>query len=286
MSLVEPGGGRRCGSKVVVEMTNRVDWEVVDVQRYWGMMREIVRRGRRGGELEGRVVWVANNRVEGGYLERGVGKKVGVRVLRPLGVVRGGVGYPEELPRPVDTNFVARAHYCGSIYTHLQRAFHIPLTIVPAGQHYGGPEGLLRFKAFIDFPYQYSVMKFYENIAAGVPQFVPTPRLLKEVLESGKHCTGWISIPLLETLSQTFPLPSPVDRNPETFPAWSRLMDYYDPLFAPYVYYFDSIAELTRFSRDARVGVVDERNVRETGRVFYEGYREEILEGWREVFFK
>ncbi len=48
---------------------------------------------------------------------------------------------------------------------------------------YGGPATLAKYKAYIEFPYQVSTMKFYENIAHGVVILVPTARFLQALME-------------------------------------------------------------------------------------------------------
>ncbi|KAJ3021093.1 UNVERIFIED_CONTAM: hypothetical protein HDU68_009810, partial [Siphonaria sp. JEL0065] len=213
LSLLEEEPSRRCQSKVVVEMTNRFDWEA-----------------------------------------------------------------PAKT-----TDFISRQHYCGKIYSKLANRYHVPINIVPAAAHYGGPKNLLSFKGFIDFPYQYSVMKFYENIAYGVPQFVPTPRLLEELLWSGDHCSSWVSVHLLKTMDRKSPKKFSDSANP-LFPSWAQLMDFYNPIFTPYVYYFDSLQELADLNPKATINDLDTRNIRKEGRLFYIKFREELLQGWVELF--
>ncbi|KAI9310349.1 hypothetical protein BDR26DRAFT_814530, partial [Obelidium mucronatum] len=40
--------------------------------------------------------------------------------------------------------------------------------------HYGGPKTLKKYKAYIEFPYQVSTMKLYENLAEGVLMLIPS----------------------------------------------------------------------------------------------------------------
>jgi hypothetical protein len=53
------------------------------------------------------------------------------------------------------------------------------------GYHYGGPTTLAQYKAFITIPYQVSTMKMYQNLAAGVVTYVPSPGYLKTIAEVG-----------------------------------------------------------------------------------------------------
>jgi hypothetical protein len=53
---------------------------------------------------------------------------------------------------------------------------------------YGGPLALAKKKAFIDIPYQASVMKFYENFVAGVLTLVPSAELYCKLFTVGISC--------------------------------------------------------------------------------------------------
>ncbi|KAJ3060724.1 hypothetical protein HDU98_003343, partial [Podochytrium sp. JEL0797] len=169
---------QQCRSQIIVELTNRFDWGMPAFEKsaYYAIMRRVVKTGK--------VIWVVNNRVEAVYLEHKLRVNLnefgGVRLLRPLGVVEE-YAYPSHLPPPSKQTYIARNHHLTHIYSTLLKK--LPITLIPPGQQFGGPTSLLKFKAFIDIPYQYSVMKFYENIAAGVVQVVPTPRFLAELIE-------------------------------------------------------------------------------------------------------
>ena len=104
-----------------------------------------------------------------------------VRVLRPLGVAPE-YPYPLDLPEPNANAFAARMHY-SSVYSVLKRKYNVPVAVFPFGHKYGGPKNLLRFKGFIDIPYEYSTMKLYENIAFGIPMIIPTPSFLQELYD-------------------------------------------------------------------------------------------------------
>ncbi|KAJ3059591.1 hypothetical protein HDU98_004433, partial [Podochytrium sp. JEL0797] len=173
-SLVEKNPAKRCKSVVIVEMTNRFDWDIKDHSVFYRLIRDLVRRSDK--DLKGRVVFVANNNIEQAFLElrAGVHFAKPIPVLRPIGISKHHE-YPDDMENPDFSNFAARTHDTTHIFHDMRDKHNIPLTIFPFNHKYGGPENLLRFRAFIDVPYQYSVMKFYENIAAGVPQFVPTP---------------------------------------------------------------------------------------------------------------
>ncbi|KAJ3064659.1 hypothetical protein HDU98_011953 [Podochytrium sp. JEL0797] len=281
LSLLElRGDGKRCGAgKVVVEMTNRFDWDVeeeTDRDEFYALMRRLVETSREGGELEGEVVWVANNLAEKRWLERRVGVDgVDVKLLRPMGGSDGRVAYPSDLPAPNPTKIITQRHKT-LLHSHLLHTLNLSLTIIPFSHPYGGPHHLAKFKAFLDIPYQYSTMKLYENIAYGVPLLVPTPRFLLEMGYSGLHPIPLFSPQVLGVLDDGV-------LKERYHTGWARYVDYYDPEFAPFITYFDSYDELKGWVDKSREEVG--RDVRVAGPLFYEGVRRRVVEGWREVLF-
>ncbi|KAJ3241856.1 hypothetical protein HDU81_009718 [Chytriomyces hyalinus] len=275
-SLLEKDPMKQCRSKIVVEMTNRFDWDVSDKAAYYNTISALVQLSKT--TLKDKLFWVANNNVEKAFLEHKVGVSMpAVRVLRPLGVAPE-YPYPLDLPEPNANMFAARQHY-STVYSVLKRKYDIPIAVFPFGHKYGGPKNLLRFKAFIDMPYEYSTMKLYENIAFGIPMIIPTPRFLEELYDTGVHKM------LNPYILKNFPVSPdmlPFKHVPE-FPAWSAYMDYYAPEFAPYLYYVDSYEQLRNMSRMSATEL-DSKSVRVEGPLFYAKYREEILGGWLELF--
>ncbi|KAJ3010432.1 UNVERIFIED_CONTAM: hypothetical protein HDU68_002134 [Siphonaria sp. JEL0065] len=182
--LLDPSDPLRCNSILVVELTNRFDWEVGyrETREYYRMIRKVIQKSE-NGDLKGKVFWIANNKVEQPFLEYMVGTPVrqGVSLLRPLGV-SGDYEYPSHLPEPSKSNYFAKDHFNTKAYQILKDI--VPLTLIPNLQVYGGAKNLKRFKGFIDVPYQYSVMKFHENLAEGVTQLVPTPQFLEKLIQA------------------------------------------------------------------------------------------------------
>ncbi|KAJ3350855.1 hypothetical protein HDU83_009383 [Entophlyctis luteolus] len=282
----------KCAAKVVVEMTNRFDWDVRDKNAYYTMIRTLVRLSET--KLKGSLVWVSNNNVEQAFVESRIRRKfrVPVRVLRPLGISKD-YQYPLA-EAPSLEKFAAREAYEGNeIYRVLRTKYQkLKMLLVPRAQNYGGPKNLLKFKGFIDFPYQYSVMKFYENIAHGVPQFFPSPRLFESLFEQGlstpQNDLRWANPNVAKDLAikRAAKLLSPSrtsQRLSSDFPAWAEFFDIYDPVFEPFVYFFDSLDELVQL-QEKTAAEIDFKNVRENGVHFYEVYRESILSGWADVF--
>ncbi|KAI9324993.1 hypothetical protein BDR26DRAFT_231140 [Obelidium mucronatum] len=190
LSLLEPSESlNRCKSNIVIEMTNRYDWMVPDRQVYHEMLRRIFKLNPKN------LFWTANNPFEGPFMHANVGGEVfpKVRLLRPLGAWNVDVenshmthGMPLNQETNISTqNMLAMVKNVEKvnrpIVGDLVDYYCMPVAKLP--KKYGGPAGLLKYKGFIDFPYQVSVMKFYENIAFGVPQVLPTPRFLHALVK-------------------------------------------------------------------------------------------------------
>ncbi|KAJ3025196.1 UNVERIFIED_CONTAM: hypothetical protein HDU68_007377 [Siphonaria sp. JEL0065] len=210
LSLLEPSKSKRCKSKIVIEMTNRFDWMIPDPEEYYDMLRKIF-------ELKPKNLWwTANNPFEGPFMNSRVGSSIEVKLLRSLGAwnvdillddaqeesEKGAASQRkrriEERSDDLTRNSLAiianaeRAKVNRPIVGDLLEYYCMPLVKLP--KKYGGPAGLLKYKAFIDFPYQISVMKFYENIAFGVPQVLPSPRFLQTLVKTNNHhyFTTWM----------------------------------------------------------------------------------------------
>ncbi|KAJ3126292.1 hypothetical protein HK100_010323 [Physocladia obscura] len=174
---------RFCQAKIVIEITNRFDHEVRDVARYHATMEALAAQTQT--RLRGRLFWVANNNFDKAYTEQKL--QMGMpfmRILRPLGIAGNGgnLVYPWGLPSQDINVFAAQMHHTNILPTVIEK-FSLPIAVFPLGHKYGGPANLLKFKAWLEFPYQYSTMKFYENIAYGVPQLFPSPRFMEKLFD-------------------------------------------------------------------------------------------------------
>jgi hypothetical protein len=94
---------------------------------------------------------------------------------------------------------------------------------------YDGPRGLSAYDAVVHFPYAWSNLALFEALANGVPYVVPTARFLRE--ESTKFPFFW----------------SP----PMDWPLIG-LSEWYDPVNAPALTFFDSWAELSEVCHRGR----------------------------------
>ncbi|KAJ3014453.1 UNVERIFIED_CONTAM: hypothetical protein HDU68_000277 [Siphonaria sp. JEL0065] len=209
LSLLEPSKSKSCKSNIVIEMTNRFDWMIPDPEEYYDMLRKIF-------ELKPKNLWwTANNPFEGPFMHSKVGSTPEVKLLRSLGAwnvdvlvddARKDKEKSESLQTwRIEERYNASTKNSLAIIANVERAkvnrpivgdlldyYCMPLVKLP--KKYGGPANLLKYKGFIDFPYQISVMKFYENIAFGVPQVLPTPRFLQTLVKTNNHhyFTTWM----------------------------------------------------------------------------------------------
>jgi hypothetical protein len=139
----------------------------------------------------------------------------------------------------------------------------IPFHHLP--KRYGGPLALLQYRAVIMIPYQASTMKMYENIAHGVVMLVPSPRLLG-VMISGPGYE-------LSAAGKTYDVAGGV--------AGYKYIECYSDELKDFFYTFDSLEDLRRILES---DVIDTRNVRDLGPVYWEGVRERGRKSWRMVF--
>ncbi|KAI8617185.1 hypothetical protein BC830DRAFT_1114814 [Chytriomyces sp. MP71] len=301
LSLLESNKSRRCQSNIVVEMTNRYDWMVGDKYEYHQMLEALI------DTPPSNLWWVANNPFEEAFFLTKVGRTPNVTLIRSLGV--WNVENKNVEPVKDNTSESSVAVVINPEFAKTNRA--TPMTLVDAHKipvtrlpkHYGGPPVLLQYKAYLEFPYQVSIMKFYENLAAGVPQVIPTPRLLFSLVKAKSHHLFATWLDKLEEVAVYISDPdlhAKMKREGRfdgrndlwrystvtgaTYEArWMELTDFYASEFRPYVYYFDSFEELAEMvQRPWRE--FDVQNVRVEGPRFYKKLRRKSMLAWRDLF--
>ena len=105
-------------------------------------------------------------------------------------------------------------------------------------------EGYLdAYSAVVHIPYNISTMSMFQQVRANIPIWVPSKRLLKELLTDPKEPTelSWtVFAPGAETNAST------MDniRDPKIVERWLESADFYNPEILPLVFEFDSIQEL------------------------------------------
>ncbi|TPX73923.1 hypothetical protein CcCBS67573_g04807 [Chytriomyces confervae] len=318
LSLLDKNPKKRCKSNIVVELTNRYDWMVRDRKYYNSMFSQLFANPPKN------LFWVANNPFEPVFMNMEVGSvPPKIRLLRAL----GNVNAHSFLDSRLGNDTTAGKEYFLSIIQDLEDTgkpkigdvlSYLCMPVATLPKKYGGPTELLRYKGFIEFPYQVSVMKFYENIANGVPQLLPTPRFLKQIAAAGHHhyiikwlesledaalflknatafsilqkerkqleqvkARGGAKNRISEKMHQQFQ-PEFLSFSDALFD-WVELMDFYRAEFAPFVYFFDSFEDLGRMINTAPEAF-DYKRVRENGPVFYAKIRQESLDGWKALF--
>ncbi|KAJ3065374.1 hypothetical protein HDU99_004180, partial [Rhizoclosmatium hyalinum] len=67
-----------CSAKIVMELTNRVDWGVPadDLEEYWSLL----------GKIHTKVTWIANNPYDAKYIQKRI--PASVKVIRSSGISR------------------------------------------------------------------------------------------------------------------------------------------------------------------------------------------------------
>ncbi|KAJ3212293.1 hypothetical protein HDU82_002663 [Entophlyctis luteolus] len=150
----------------------------------------------------------------------------------------------------------------------------IPVIRIDGGFHgrYGGPKTLAKYRAFIEFPYQVSTMKLYENIAEGVVTFVPTHRFFLEIVKN-----EWIYFGAWENRI------GPLDKlRLAGGDEWYKWMDYYSAEMSPFLYYFDSLQELKEILSSPED--LDTKKVREWGPTEFAKIAQKTVCGWADLF--
>ncbi|KAJ3394550.1 hypothetical protein HDU84_007724 [Entophlyctis sp. JEL0112] len=251
-SLLKSNPAERCRSKIVVELTNRFDWGVYDFDQYHQLIWEVTQAKPEN------LFWVANNAFEAKVMADDCNATPEFRILRPSGhsdVPEQDVS--EEARSKAMMRELDKSEVLGTMLK-----MKIPFTRVVG--HYGGPKTLAKYKAYIEFPYQVSTMKFYENLAAGVHMLIPSPKFFKELIESRIHAFG------------------PWEMLRRMGPDWYRHMDYFIPEFSPYVQYFNSFEHLKEILEDPQFE--SKSRIRKTAPIMYQNVVTDVLNGWAELF--
>ncbi|KAJ3113031.1 hypothetical protein HK100_002126 [Physocladia obscura] len=254
----------RCNASVIVHLTTRFDWAVSDFDDYHALLWQLVHSSSapnpsNSSRPSNSILWAANNPLESRVLADDTNAAPPFRLLRPLGIssvkavpINSSLADLAILLEPNPSKLVIKMRNLG-----------IPFYLAP-DKHYGGPRTLKKFKAVIEFPYQVSTMKLYENLAAGIVMLIPSPQFFRELVETEMHQFGpW----------------NRLRRHAD----WPRYMDYYSKAFKNQIYYFDSWAELNAtLAKSAKE--IDDKNVREWGPAAYEKHvANNVVLGWAQL---
>ncbi|KAJ3071356.1 hypothetical protein HDU98_005452 [Podochytrium sp. JEL0797] len=252
-SLARENKAERCKANIVLELTTRFDWGIPDGQEYYKLNWKLAHMNPKN------LFWVTNNAFEPLDLSYEALATPKFRMLRPTGHSQLDA---QEIPESDKLLALCREEEHSAIFA-IMRRMNIPFKHVNGG--YGGPKTLAKYKAFIEFPYQVSTMKLYENLAAGVVMLVPSKDFFRELIEKDLHSFGpW------DKISRA---------GPDT---WHLHMDYYHPDLSPYIYYFTSFDHLHALLTSSTI--LDSRNVRVEAPKAYARLVEKGLHGWADMF--
>lgn len=124
---------------------------------------------------------------------------------------------------------------------------------------YNGPMDLKDFKGIIHLPYSWSNLAFFENIALGIPYFIPTERFLEELVSYGNYFH-----PNLSCLVQN---------------KLYALSEWYCPEHRDILVYFDSWDDLKE-----KIQTTNFLELREKIRTFAQQHRIHTLGQWQHIF--
>ncbi|KAJ3283023.1 hypothetical protein HDU79_009460 [Rhizoclosmatium sp. JEL0117] len=251
-SLVRDNPEDRCKANIILELTTRFDWGIPDGQEYYKLNWKLAHQKPKN------LFWVTNNAFEPLDLSYEALATPYFRLLRPTGYsTLEAKTLSEE-----DKQLAMCREESHSAVLAIMRRMEIPFKHINGG--YGGPKTLANYKAFIEFPYQVSTMKLYENLAAGVLMLFPSKDFFRELVEKDLHAFG------------------PWDKISRAGEDWHLYMDYYAPDIAPYVYYFDSFDQLKAMLTSK--GNLDTKNVRIEAPKAYKKLVNKMLHGWADLF--
>ncbi|KAJ3395789.1 Origin recognition complex subunit 5 [Lobulomyces angularis] len=247
--------------KLIFITTNRFDFNLFNEDKE--MYYELVRKGHYPNKSGAEIIWVQNNPWEAKYCEIKLGGNYqDFTLIRPFGYSN----LPEAEPISEEEAQLPAIHDHGftKVFTKMVLDSGIKVRILPA--LYGGPSKVAQYKALLFFPYQTSTMKLYENLSQGVVTYVPTPRLLKEMIvipgfdiDDHKHLANCINSGLKD---------------------WFNYIEVYNEDLSRFFYQFDTLEELKVLLSNPDV---DPLNVRENGKRYYEEANAISLLKWSKV---
>ncbi|KAJ3401310.1 hypothetical protein HDU80_006130 [Chytriomyces hyalinus] len=252
-SLLHSNASLRCSAALIIHATNRFDYmrEDEDFHRLiWTVTNHPT--------ASKHVFWVANNPLEPMDMARTSLALPKWRLLR-------STGFSDLEAKPVAKKDAALAlykpHETGMDALAAIQKLEIPFKRVE--HDYGGPKTAALHAAFIEIPYQVSVMKLYENLANGVVMLVPSKAFFKELVDKKTiNFLYWRKLVLGGD-------------------DWWKYMDYYSDDIAPYLYYFDSWDHLKKILTSSEI---DTKNVRARAPKAYAALVKESLNGWADIF--
>ncbi|KAJ3235294.1 hypothetical protein HDU81_000645 [Chytriomyces hyalinus] len=255
-SLLRKNPQEHCSSYIILEATNRIDYDIKkDIGTYHGMLWKLANQTPKG-----KVIFTANNPLEPMDLAREALAAPKWTILRST----GASNVPAQSVSILEKNKVLfKPHITARIANELLEKKNLPLKWVD--HDYGGPRTAAKYLAFLEIPYQVSVMKLYENLAHGVVMLVPSKKFFKElVISRAIVFMYWHKLLLAGD-------------------DWWKYMDYYSDDISPYIYYFDSWDHLSTLI-SSFASNPDPKNVREKAPKAYAQLVTKTIHGWADIF--
>ncbi|KAI9345612.1 hypothetical protein BDR26DRAFT_856334 [Obelidium mucronatum] len=247
-------GTRLCKIKKILMMTtNRFDFAIKkdDLPDYHNLLKRVTRLGDQPGRKFPKIIWMANNPFDIQYVKVALGDWVKFKLIRSFGY--STLPAVQLLPKHVTELPAVYNHYDESRFIGWLKRNDIEVSVLK--RNYGGPTSLSQFRAFIDFPYQASTMKMYENLLYGVVTLAPSKRLFVNDLE------GYII-------------------EGDRVPGWQDYVEYWYDDMKDYVYIFDTIEELREILKKPEI---DTRGIRERGESIWKELNKQSLSSWSKV---
>jgi len=237
----------KCNKKIILEITNRFDWDVQKRNYYKFFSRAIKKKN---------IIIIENNPFE---VYHACMKNIFIPnyyLIRPI-------GYPPN-------NILKREHkeyhdIVAIILNQIQdkkilqvelQKLNITFKCLP--HKYGGPLILSTYKAIIFLPYQVSIMKMMENFRYGIPMIIPSEKLLRELIKSNYYFCS----------SEVFKIPNGV----------REYVEFYNNKFRDLFIYFDNFEEIPNIIQNT-----DFKALREKEKEFMRYYEKKAIKMWEEV---
>lgn len=137
------------------------------------------------------------------------------------------------------------------------------------------PEGYLDdYTAVIHIPYNVSTMSIFQQVAANIPVWVPSKRLLQELWLNPTECNE-LSWTVFSEGSEKHASFLDQARNAEAVKCWIDAADFYDNRISECIFTFDSIQELVD-----RIFVTDYQSAMEKNQESFLRRQENVIASW------
>lgn len=243
---------------LIVWICNRFDYADVETAKmsrfpdreYYSIMREASQKPN--------VFLVGNTEFEKAYAES---KHIRLykKIIKPY-----FKGRAPSIPSAISKNINKKRTFFIPRYTNdlffLNNHTYEKLGIKTFRGYYSEPADLADFKGIIHIPYAYSTIAFFENLAQGIPYFIPTPEFLLKLR---------ITNPELWHQNQSWL----IKRN------GFNLSEWYTKEHAPLFVYFNSWTDLQK-----RIQMTNYEQLRSAIKVYAKKHEDTMRKRWKALF--